>query len=90
MKRKIKMGNDGYGNKNITVTKYKHYISISSSDSHAFGRTTTVTIPSDDINTLIEFLSQVKFTDKVVRDNEEAIELKRMEKWVKKCHAIID
>ena len=59
MKRKIKIGNDGYGGKNITVTKTKTHINIIVTDPHDWGRISSgVSIPSKDLNTLAEFLNQ--------------------------------
>jgi hypothetical protein len=57
MKRKIKIGNDGYGGKNITVTKSKQHITISRTDPHGWGRVSDeINIPVNDIEALVEFL----------------------------------
>ena len=58
MSKTIKLGNDGYGNKNIKVTKNSSYLLISVSDPHDHGRATTIYIPATDIQTLANFLSQ--------------------------------
>ena len=58
MKRKIKIGNDGYGGKNITVTKTKYGIEVTQTDAHDWGRVSgRVYIPVNDIEALIEFLT---------------------------------
>jgi hypothetical protein len=58
VKRKLKIGNDGYGSKNITVTKNKQYITITKTDPHGWGRVSDeIFIPVNDIEALIEFLT---------------------------------
>ena len=57
-KHKLKIGNDGYGCKNITVTKDKQYIIISKTDPHGGGRVSgEIFIPVNDVEALIEFLT---------------------------------
>ena len=59
MKRKIKIGNNGYGGKNLTVTKTKYGVEITQTNTHDWGRVSgEVTIPINDIKALIEFLNQ--------------------------------
>jgi hypothetical protein len=57
-RRKIKVGNDGYGNKNITITKYKYGVEIGISDPHDWGRTRSITLSYDVINELTKFIAE--------------------------------
>ena len=60
MKRKIKIGNDGYGGKNITVTKTKYGIVVTQTNPHDWGRVSgEVIIPVNDVKALIEYLNQL-------------------------------
>ena len=68
MKRKtktneIKIGNDGYGDRNITVTETKTGVIISRSDPHGWGRISDmIGIPKESIDELIVFLINMKQT----------------------------
>jgi hypothetical protein len=59
----IKIGNDGYGSRNITVEETKYGIKISRSDPHGWGCISdTVGIPKESIDELIVFLIKMKQT----------------------------
>lgn len=61
MKNEIKIGNDGYGGKNVTVSKSDYGIEITKTDPHDWNRISgEVRIPSKDIDTLITFLINLK------------------------------
>lgn len=68
MKRKIKVneikiGNDGYGNRNITVSEVERGIIISITDPHSWGYkkvSDRVGIPMGNLDELITFLIGVK------------------------------
>lgn len=68
MKRKtkineIKIGDDGYGSRNITVEKTEYGIRISRSDPHSWGRISDIVgIPKESIDELIVFLINMKQT----------------------------
>lgn len=56
---KLKIGNDGYGGKNITVSKNKYGIFIEKKDPHDYGRGTEISIPLSDVPALVRFLSSI-------------------------------
>ena len=56
-KKTLKTGNDGYGNKNVTITKDKHGITIEQSDSNDWGRISSVYLSAEIVDELIKFLS---------------------------------
>ena len=66
MKRKIKtneikIGNDGYGNRNITVSEVERGVVISITDPHSWGYVTdSIGIPIGNLDELITFLIGVK------------------------------
>lgn len=66
MKRKtkaneIKIGNDGYGSPDITVTKTKYGIEITQTSAHDWGRVSGQTfIQNESIDELILFLIKMK------------------------------
>ena len=57
-KRVIRVGNDGYGTKNVKITKYKYGVEISVADPHDWGRERSLFLKHDVIEALIEFVNQ--------------------------------
>jgi len=57
-RRKIKVGDDGYGNKNTTITKYKRGVEIEISDPHDWGRTRSITLSYEVIDALTKFIAE--------------------------------
>ena len=57
-RRKIKVGNDGYGNKNTTITKYKYGVEIEISNPHDWGRTTGIILSYEVIDALTKFIAE--------------------------------
>ena len=57
-KRVIRVGNDGYGNKNTKITKTKYGIEISVSDPHDWGRERSLNLSHDVVKALIEFMGE--------------------------------
>ena len=55
-KKVLKTGDDGYGNKNIKVTKTKKYITISISDPHDWGGETTICLDNDVMKEIAKFI----------------------------------
>jgi hypothetical protein len=59
----IKIGNDGYGSPNITVTQEKYGVEITQTDPHNWGRISGRTfILNESIDELIVFLINMKQT----------------------------
>jgi hypothetical protein len=58
---KIKIGNDGYGSRNVTVTQDKYGVEITQTDPHDWGRISGRTfILNESIDELIVFLINIK------------------------------
>ena len=58
---KIKIGNDGYGSRNVTVTQDKYGVEIVQTDPHDWGRVSGRTfILNESIDELIVFLINMK------------------------------
>ena len=58
---KIKIGNDGYGSRNVTVTQEKYGVEIVQTSAHDWGRVSGRTfILNESIDELIVFLIQMK------------------------------
>jgi hypothetical protein len=66
MKKKlneIKIGNDGYGTTNVTVTETTYGIEIKKTDPHDWGRVSErvgIPLEKDSLNELINFLTKLK------------------------------
>jgi hypothetical protein len=60
---KIKIGNDGYGSRNVTVTQEKYGVEIVQTSAHNWGRISGRTfILNESIDELIVFLINMKQT----------------------------
>jgi hypothetical protein len=60
-KNEIKIGNDGYGSKNITISKENGYVEFSKTDPHNWGRVSQYFYLNEElIDDVITFLIKVK------------------------------
>jgi hypothetical protein len=58
VKRTLKIGNDGYGGKNITVKAVKGDIQFTRTDPHGWGRISDqLSIRKEDLQELVDFLA---------------------------------